>query len=230
MVVNNGKFQVDLNTQAMQAKGLGPSDVVNAIGDQNLILPGGTSKIGSLEYNVEINGSPSNVAELNNLPIRSLNGTTIYVRDVAHVRDGLPASGRMSFRSDGVRGALMSILKSGNESTIDIVAGIRAHLPAVLASLPPELKVTPVADQSIFVRASINGVLREALKAAGLTAFMILVFLGSWRSTLIIAVSIPLSILCSIFVLSALGETINIMTLGGLATGGRKFWSDDATV
>ena len=222
------QIQVDLNTQALQAKGLGPSDVVNAIGDQNLILPGGTSKIGSLEYNVEINGSPSNVAELNNLPIRSLNGTTIYVRDVAHVRDGYPPQTNV-VRSDGVRGALMSILKSGNESTIDIVAGIRAHLPAVLASLPPELKVTPVADQSIFVRASINGVLREALIAAGLTAFMILVFLGSWRSTLIIAVSIPLSILCSIFVLSALGETINIMTLGGLALA-VGILVDDATV
>ena len=222
------QIQVDLNTQALQSKGLGPSDVVDAIGNQNLILPGGTSKIGTLEYNVEINGSPRTVAELNNLPIRSLNGTTIYVRDVAHVRDGYPPQTNV-VRSDGIRGALMSVLKSGNESTIDIVAGIRALLPTVLASLPPELKVTPVADQSVFVRASINGVLREALIAAGLTAFMILVFLGSWRSTLIIAVSIPLSILCSIFILSALGETINIMTLGGLALA-VGILVDDATV
>ncbi len=220
--------QVDLNTQALQAKGLGPADVVNTIGNQNLILPGGTSKIGTLEYNVELNGSPQTVAELNNLPIKSVNGATIYVRDVAHVRDGYPPQTNV-VRSDGIRGALMSVLKSGNESTIDIVAGIRAMLPTVLASLPPNLKVTPVADQSIFVRASIDGVLREAIIAACLTAFMILVFLGSWRSTLIIAVSIPLSILCSLFLLSALGETINIMTLGGLALA-VGILVDDATV
>ncbi len=222
------QVQVDLNTQALQSKGLGPSDVVNAIGNQNLILPGGTSKIGSLEYDVELNGSPKTVAELNNLPIRSVNGATIYVRDVAHVRDGFPPQTNV-VRSDGIRGALMSVLKSGNESTIDIVAGIRAMLPTVMASLPPQLRVKPVADQSIFVRASIDGVLREALIAACLTAFMILVFLGSWRSTLIIAVSIPLSILCSLFMLSALGETINIMTLGGLALA-VGILVDDATV
>ena len=192
------QIQVDLNTQALQSKGLGPSDVVDAIGNQNLILPGGTSKIGPLEYDVEMNGSPATVAQLNDLPIKSLNGATIYVRDVAHVRDGYPPQTNI-VRSDGVRGALMSVLKSGNESTIDIVAGIRALLPNVLASLPPELRVRPVADQSVFVRASISGVVREALIAACLTAFMILVFLGSWRSTLIIAVSIPLSILCSLF-------------------------------
>ncbi len=222
------QVQVDLNTQALQSKGLGPSDVVDAIGNQNLILPGGTSKIGELEYNVEMNGSPSVVAELNDLPIKSANGATIYVRDVAHVRDGYPPQTNI-VRSDGIRGALMSILKNGDESTIDIVAGIRALLPAVLSSLPPDLRVKPVADQSIFVRASIKGVVREALIAACLTAFMILVFLGSWRSTLIIAVSIPLSILCSLFTLSALGETINIMTLGGLALA-VGILVDDATV
>ncbi len=222
------QIEVDLNTQALQSKGLGPSDVVNAIGNQNLILPGGTSKIGSLEYDVELNGSPRTVAELNDLPIRSLNGATIYIRDVAHVRDGYPPQTNV-VRSDGIRGSLMSVLKSGDESTIDIVAGIRALLPTVLASLPPELAVKPVADQSIFVRASINGVVREAIIAACLTAFMILVFLGSWRSTLIIAVSIPLSILCSLFMLSALGETINIMTLGGLALA-VGILVDDATV
>lgn len=222
------QVQVDLNIQALQSKGLSPSDVVSAIGNQNLILPGGTSKIGRLEYSVEMNGSPATVAELNNLPIRSANGATIYVRDVAHVRDGYPPQTNV-VRSDGVRGSLMSILKSGNESTIDIVAGVRALLPAVLSSLPPELRVKPVADQSVFVRASISGVVREALIAACLTAFMILVFLGSWRSTLIIAVSIPLSILCSLFMLSALGETINIMTLGGLALA-VGILVDDATV
>ena len=222
------QVQVDLNTEALQSKGLGPSDVVSAIGNQNLILPGGTSKIGSLEYDVEMNGSPATVAELNNLPIRSVNGATIYVRDVAHVRDGYPPQTNI-VRSDGVRGALMSILKSGDESTIDIVKGVRGLLPTVLSSLPPELQVKPVADQSIFVRASINGVVREAIIAACLTALMILLFLGSWRSTLIIAVSIPLSILCSLFMLSALGETINIMTLGGLALA-VGILVDDATV
>ncbi|HEY7208662.1 MAG TPA: efflux RND transporter permease subunit [Bryobacteraceae bacterium] len=222
------QVQVDLNMPALQAKGLGPSDVVNALGAQNLILPAGTSKIGPLEYDVEMRGSPETVAELNNLPIRSQNGATIYVRDVAHVRDGYPPQTNM-VRSDGIRGALMSVLKSGDESTLDIVRGIRRLLPTVLASLPPELRVTPIADQSIFVRASISGVVREALIAACLTAFMILVFLGSWRSTLIIAVSIPLSILCSLFLLSALGETINIMTLGGLALA-VGILVDDATV
>jgi multidrug efflux pump subunit AcrB len=222
------QVMVDLNTQALQAKGLGPSDVVNAIGNQNLILPGGTSKIGPLEYDVQINGSPGTVTELNNLPIKTLNGATIYVRDVAHVRDGYPPQTNV-VRSDGRRGSLMTVLKSGDVSTLDIVAGIRKMLPAISATLPSQLKITPIGDQSIFVRASINSVVREAVIAACLTAVMILVFLGSWRSTVIIAISIPLSILCSLFMLSALGETINIMTLGGfaLAVG---ILVDDATV
>jgi multidrug efflux pump subunit AcrB len=222
------QVMVDLNTAAMQAKGLGPSDVVNAIGDQNLILPGGTSKIGGLEYNVELNGSPRNVSELNDLPIKSENGTTIYVRDVAHVRDGYPPQTNI-VRSDGLRGTVMTVYKNGNVSTLDIIAGVRKVLPFIVATLPPELRVKAVADQSIFVRASINGVLREALVAACLTATMILVFLGSWRSTIIIAISIPLSILCSIFALSALGETINVMTLGGMALA-VGILVDDATV
>src|SRR6201996_7340497 len=222
------EVMVDLNTQALQSKGLGPSDVVNAIGNQNLILPGGTSKIGSLEYNVEINGSPQSVAELNNLPIKTQNGATIYVRDVAHVRDGFPPQTNV-VRSDGQRGSLMTVLKSGDVSTLDIIAGIRKMLPQIAATMPPQLKITPIADQSVFVRASINAVVREAVIAACLTAIMILVFLGSWRSTLIIAISIPLSILCSLFALSALGETINIMTLGGLALA-VGILVDDATV
>ena len=222
------EIMVDLNTQALQAKGLGASDVVNAIGNQNLILPGGTSKIGPLEYNVEINGSPKNVSDLNNLPIKTQNGATIYVRDVAHVRDGYPPQTNV-VRSDGQRGSLMTVLKSGDVSTLDIIASIRKMLPSIAATLPPELKITPIADQSIFVRASISAVVREAVIAACLTAIMILVFLGSWRSTLIIAISIPLSILCSIFALSALGETINIMTLGGLALA-VGILVDDATV
>ncbi|MBV9677489.1 MAG: efflux RND transporter permease subunit, partial [Acidobacteriaceae bacterium] len=222
------QVMVDLDTQALQAKGLSPSDVTNAIGNQNLILPGGTSKIGSLEYDVEIQGSPRSVAELNDMPIKSVRGATIYIRDVAHVRDGYPPQTNI-VRSDGQRGSLMSILKSGNVSTLDIIAGVRKLLPILAATLPPELRITPVGDQSVFVRASISAVLREALIAACLTAVMILVFLGSWRNTLIIAISIPLSILCSLFVLSALGETINIMTLGGfaLAVG---ILVDDATV
>lgn len=222
------QVMVDLNTAALQAKGLGPSDVVDAIGNQNLILPGGTSKIGSLEYNVELNGSPGSVSELNDLPIKSENGATIYVRDVAHVRDGYPPQTNI-VRSDGLRGTVMTIYKNGNVSTLDIIAGVRKVLPFVVSTLPPELRVKAVADQSIFVRASINGVLREALIAACLTAVMILVFLGSWRSTIIIAISIPLSILCSIFVLSALGETINVMTLGGMALA-VGILVDDATV
>ena len=222
------EVMVDLNTQALQAKGLGPNDVVTTLGNQNLIVPGGTSKIGQFEYNVEMNASPRSVQELNDLPIKTRNGATIYIHDVGHVRDGYPPQTNI-VRSDGSRGALMSVLKSGNESTIDIVDGVRKLLPTVLASLPPQLRVTPIADQSLFVKASIAGVIREAVIAACLTAIMILVFLGSWRSTLIIAVSIPLSILCSLFLLSALGETINIMTLGGfaLAVG---ILVDDATV
>jgi multidrug efflux pump subunit AcrB len=222
------QVMVDLNTARLQAKGLGPSDVVQAIGDQNLILPGGTSKIGSLEYNVELNGSPANVDELNDLPIKSQNGATIYVRDVAHVRDGYPPQTNI-VRSDGLRGTLMTIYKNGNVSTLDIIAGVRKLLPSIAATLPPELRIKPVGDQSIFVRASISAVVREAVIAACLTAIMILVFLGSWRSTLIIAISIPLSILCSIFALSALGETINIMTLGGMALA-VGILVDDATV
>jgi CzcA family heavy metal efflux pump len=222
------QVQVDLNTQALQAKGLAPSDVTNAIGNQNLILPSGTTKMGLFEYNVEINGSPDDVSELNNVPIKVINGTTIFVRDVAYVRDGFPPQTNI-VRSDGQRGSLMTVLKSGDTSTLDIVKGIRTLLPQVQATLPEALRVTPIGDQSIFVRASINGVVREAIIAACLTAIMILIFLGSWRSTIIIAVSIPLSILCSIITLSALGETINIMTLGGLALA-VGILVDDATV
>jgi multidrug efflux pump subunit AcrB len=222
------QVMVDLNTQALQSKGLSPTDVVNAISNQNLILPGGTSKIGALEYNVEINGSPKSVSELNNLPVRTLNGATIYLHDIGHVRDGYPPQTNI-VRSDGFRGSFMTIYKNGDVSTLDIISGVRKLLPFIQSTLPPELKVTPIADQSVFVKASINGVIREATIAACLTAIMILVFLGSWRSTVIIAVSIPLSVLCSILTLSALGETINIMTLGGLALA-VGILVDDATV
>jgi len=222
------QIQVDLDTNALQAKGLSPSDVVNAISAQNLILPSGTSKIGQFEYDVDLNGSPQTVAELNDLPIKRVGNTTIYIRDVAYVRDGFPPQTNI-VRVDGKRASLLTIQKTGNASTLDIISGIKSLLPRIQAQLPPELEIKPLADQSVFVRTSINGVLREGLIAACLTGLMILIFLGSWRSTVIIAVSIPLSILTSIIVMSALGETINIMTLGGLALA-VGILVDDATV
>src|SRR5437016_3761138 len=222
------QVEVDLDTNALQARGLSPVDVVNAISAQNLILPAGTSKIGEFEYNVDLNGSPQTVRELNDLPIKNVGSTTIYIRDVAHVRDGFPPQTNI-VRVNGTRASLLTVQKNGNASTLDIISGIKRLLPQVEASLPQDLQVQPLADQSLFVRASINGVLKEAIIAACLTGFMILVFLGNWRSTIIIAVSIPLSILTSIIVLSALGETINIMTLGGLALA-VGILVDDATV
>jgi multidrug efflux pump subunit AcrB len=222
------QVQVDLNLQALQSKGLSPSDVVNTIAAQNLILPSGTAKVSEFEYQVETNSAPAAVEELNNLPIHTLNGATVYIRDVAHVRDGFPPQTNI-VRVDGQRASLLTVLKTGDASTLDITEGIRAKLPGIKAQLSPALRITPLADQSVFVRASINGVVREAIIAACLTGIMILVFLGSWRSTLIIAVSIPLSILSSLLVLSALGETINIMTLGGLALA-VGILVDDATV
>jgi len=222
------QVQVDLDTAALQAKGLSPADVVNAISAQNLILPSGTSKIGPYEYDVETNGSPVTTAELNDLPIKTSGSTVIYIRDVAHVRDGFPPQTNI-VRVNGQRAALMTALKTGNASTLDIIAQIKAELPRIEKGLPPQLQIHTLADQSIFVRAAIQGVVKEALVAALLTAAMILLFLGSWRSTIIVAISIPLSILTSLIVLSSLGETINIMTLGGfaLAVG---ILVDDATV
>ncbi|MGC2321774.1 MAG: efflux RND transporter permease subunit [Terriglobales bacterium] len=219
---------VDLNTTALQSKGLSALDVVNAISVQNLILPAGTSKIGALEYDVDINGSPQTVEELNQLPVKTMGNTTIYIRDVAFVRDGFPPQTNIA-RVNGQRASLLTVLKNGNASTLDIIAGIKRMLPGIQRGLPPELQIRLLADQSIFVRASIDGVVREALIAACLTGLMILIFLGNWRSTVIIAVSIPLSILTSIIVMSALGETINIMTLGGLALA-VGILVDDATV
>ena len=222
------QVQVDLDPAALQAKGLAPADVVNAISQQNLILPGGTSKIGSFEYDVEMNASPRTIDELNDLPIKTVHGTPIYIRDVAHVRNGYPPQTNIA-RVDGQRAALMVVMKNGNASTLDVIANVKKAVDKVMPSLPQNFEVKPLADQSLFVRASIEGVVREAVIAACLTALMILIFLGSWRSTLIIAVSIPLSILSSIIALSALGETINIMTLGGLALA-VGILVDDATV
>ncbi|HVB55369.1 MAG TPA: efflux RND transporter permease subunit [Candidatus Acidoferrales bacterium] len=222
------QIQVDLNIPELQARGLSANDVVSAISAQNLILPGGTAKIGPYEYQVDLNESPAKVNELNNLPIKTVNGSTIYVRDVAHVRDGFPPQTNI-VRVDGSRSVLMSVLKSGGTSTLDIISSIKAKLPAILADSPDKINVHLLADQSIFVRASVDDVIREGAIAAILTGLMILVFLGSWRSTLIIAISIPLSVLCSIIVLSALGESINIMTLGGLALA-VGILVDDSTV
>jgi len=222
------QVQVDLDTNALQSKGLSPLDVVNAISAQNLILPSGTSKIGAFEYAVDTNSSPTTVAELNQLPIKTVGSTTIYIRDVGYVRDGFPPQTNI-VRVNGQRAVLLTILKAGQASTLDIISGIKSLLPQIQASLPPQLHIQPLADQSLFVRASIEGVLKEATIAACLTGLMILIFLGNWRSTVIIAVSIPLSILTSIIVMSALGETINIMTLGGLALA-VGILVDDATV
>jgi multidrug efflux pump subunit AcrB len=222
------QVMMDLNPALLQANGLSPQDVVNAITQQNLILPAGTAKIGAFEYNVDMNGSPRTVQELADLPIKAVDQTTIYLRDVGSVRNGFAPQTNI-VRQDGQRGALLVVYKSGNASTLDIVSGVRALLPVVAAALPKDLKIAPLADQSIFVRAAISGVVREAIIAACLTAVMILLFLGSWRSTLIIAISIPLSILSSILALAALHETINIMTLGGLALA-VGILVDDATV
>ena len=222
------QVQVDLNPQALLAHGLSASDVVTAIADQNLILPAGTEKIGDTEYSVRLNGSPLNAEELNNAPIKTVNGITTYVRDVAHVHDGSPPQTNV-VRVNGQRAVLMSILKIGDASTLDIVDSLQGMLPAIRAAIPKELQINSLSDQSLFVRAAISGVIREGAIAASLTGLMILLFLGSWRSTLIIAISIPLSILASIIALSALGETINIMTLGGLALA-VGILVDDATV
>jgi len=223
------QVQVDLNTTALQSKGLAPLDVVNAIIAQNLILPTGTSKIGTREYDVDIpNAAPQTIADLNRIPIKTIGSTTIYIQDVAWVRDGSPPQTNI-VRVNGQRSVLLTIQKAGNASTLNVIAGIKALLPQIAATVPPQLTMTPLSDQSIFVRGAISGVVRETVIAACLTALMILTFLGSWRSTLIIATSTPLAILTSIIIFSALGETINIMTLGGLALA-VGILVDDATV
>ncbi len=222
------QIQVDIDLPALQARGLTPSDVVNAVSAQNIIAPSGTIKIDNFEYTVETNSAPDVVSDLNNLPIKAVNGAIVYIHDVAHVRDGYPPQTNI-VRVDGKRAILLSIMKTGSASTLDIIAGVRNKLESVKGQLPPQLEINPLSDQSIFVRSAITGVVREAIIAACLTAIMILVFLGSWRSTIIIAISIPLSILCSLIVLAMLHETINIMTLGGMALA-VGILVDDATV
>jgi multidrug efflux pump subunit AcrB len=222
------QVMINMDQNLMQSKGISPTDVLNAVNAQNLILPSGTAKVAESELDVRMNVSPRTVAELNDLPIKQVGATTIYVREVARVSDGFAIQTNV-VRQDGNRGVLLSILKAGSASMLDVVGGVKKLLPRVASTLPPELKITPLADQSIFVRSAIHGVVREAIIAGALTGVMILLFIGSWRSTLIIVVSIPLSILTSIIVLSFLGETINIMTLGGLALA-VGILVDDATV
>jgi len=219
---------VDLNTAALQAKGLSPADIVSAVDAQNLILPSGTAKMGAFEYYIDTNASAETINDLNALPIKTVNGSTIYIRDVANVRDGFTPQTNI-VRVNGSRSTLMSILKLGDASTLDVIAGVRKMLPAIQSTLPVQIDIHALSDQSIFVKASIIGVVREGAIAACLTGLMILVFLGSWRSTIIIAISIPLSVLTSLTLLSALGQTVNIMTLGGLALA-VGILVDDATV
>src|ERR1700733_3861599 len=222
------QIQVDLDLGKLQAYGLSPNDIVNAVNAQNIILPSGTMKLGPLEYDIEMNGTPETIPQLNDLPVKTINGATLYMRDVAHIRDGFAPQTNI-VRQDGNRGALMSIYKNGKASTLQIVSGVKGIVQQAAQALPPELKVTSLFDQSLFVRASIYGVLREGLIAAALTAVMILIFLGDWRPTIVISISIPLSIFVSIILLGAIGQTINIMTLGGLALA-VGILVDDATV
>jgi CzcA family heavy metal efflux pump len=220
--------QVDIDTQKLQAFGLSAADVVNAVSAQNVILPAGDAKIGHFDYQIETNSAPESIAALNDLPIKTVNGATIYMHDVGNVRDGYPPQTNI-VRVDGQRASLMIVMKTGSASTLKIIDNVKTDLPHIRDQLPPALNIRPISDQSIFVKAAIHGVLREGLIAACLTAAMILIFLGNWRSTVIIAISIPLSIICSLLALAALGQTINIMTLGGLALA-VGILVDDATV
>src|SRR5271157_2472208 len=222
------QVQVDIDQNKLEAYGLSAKDVVDAIGQQNIVTPVGTEKVGDFEYVVSLNGSPTRLDELNDLPIRVVNGATVFVRDVAYAHFGAPPQINM-VRVDGANAALMTILKNGSASTLDVINGVKALLPKIRETLPASLKLHAVNDQSSFVWASVNSVIFEGVVAAALTGLMILVFLGSWRSTLIIMISIPLAVLASVAALSAIGETINVMTLGGLALA-VGILVDDATV
>jgi multidrug efflux pump subunit AcrB len=222
------QVQIDVDPAALQARGLSAQDVANALAAQNLIVPVGTQKVGTFEYTLQLNNAPSDINALGDLPVKTVNGTTVYIRDVAHVLDGSPPQTNI-VHVDGHRSVLLSVLKNGSASTLAIVSGIKQRLADSKGILPDNLKVTPIGDQSLFVRAAISGVAREGVIAAALTSLMILLFLGSWRSTVIIAISIPLAILGAIILLSVFGETLNIMTLGGLALA-VGILVDDATV
>ena len=226
-----GKYRevmVDLNPELLFSRGLTPIDVSNALSNQNLILPAGNAKIGDKDYLVKVNSSPRVLAEMNNMPVKVVNGATVYLGDVAQVHDGYAVQTNI-VRTNGTRGALLTVLRNGQASTLAVVNNVKAALPRIMAGLPPELHVRQLFDQSVFVRAAINGVVREAVTAAFLTGIMILMFLGSWRSTVIVCISIPLSILVSLIVLSMTGQTINVMTLGGMALA-VGILVDDATV
>jgi CzcA family heavy metal efflux pump len=222
------QLQIDLDSQALQSKGLSAQDVENAIAAQNQILPAGTVKFGKIQYTVKLNDAAETIQELNDLPIKFQNGATTYIHDVGHVRDGNPPQ-QSVVHVDGARAVLTTILKTGTASTLDIVQGVKDALPKIQATLPPNFKISLLNDQSIFVKAAISGVVREGVIAAALTSLMILIFLGSWRSTIIIAISIPLAILCALAALWFSGQTLNIMTLGGLALA-VGILVDDATV
>ena len=226
-----GKYRnvmVDLNPEQMFAHGLSPADVSNALGNQNLILPAGTAKIGDIDYQVKLNSSPLLLADMNNLPVKVTNGATVYLKDVAQVHDGYAVQTNI-VKTNGTRGALLTVMRNGKASTLEVVNNVKAALPKIMAGLPTTLHVRELFDQSLFVRAAINGVVKEAVTAAFLTGLMILLFLGSWRSTLIVCISIPLSILVSLIVMGLMGETINVMTLGGLSLA-VGILVDDATV
>src|SRR3979411_2242489 len=222
------QVQADLNQQALHTYGISANDVVSALSLQNLITPVGTQKIGTFEYTVNLNSSPSAIAAFNDLPIKIVNGPVIYMRDVADVHDGSPPQTNV-VHVDGKNAVLLAVIKAGSVSTLSIISGIKHLLPSVTKTLPSGLNLTAVGDQSVFVTSAVSSVGREAVIAAALTGLMILLFLGNWRSTLIISISIPLAILASLTVLSALGETINVMTLGGLALA-VGILVDDATV
>src|ERR1700727_1761085 len=219
---------IDLDPDALYGKGLSPTDISNALNLQNLILPTGTVKVGTREYLIRLNSSPELISALNDMPIKTVNGAPVYMRDVAQVSNGYQVQTHI-VRADGRRSALLTVLRHGGASTLDVVNGVKKLLPAIEATLPTSLHIAPLFDQSVFVRASVSGVVREATIAACLTGLMILLFLGSWRSTLIVCLSIPLSTLTSLSILSLLGETINVMTLGGLALA-VGILVDDATV
>src|SRR5260370_11468972 len=222
------QVQADLNQQALHTYGIPANDGVNALAIQNLIPPVGTQKIGTFEYTVNLNASPGDIAAFNDLPIKTVNGTVIYMREVADVHAGSPPQTNV-VHVDGKSAVLLSVVKAGSVSTLAIISGIKQLLPSVAKTLPANLTLTAVGDQSVFVTSAVSSVVREAVIAAALTGLMILLFLGNWRSTLIISISIPLAILASLTALSALGETINVMTLGGLALA-VGILVDDATV
>src|SRR5262249_783043 len=226
-----GKYRqimVDLDTAKLLAKGLTPMDVVNAVNAQNLTLPSGTVKIGDTQYTVRTNATPSTIDDLNNIPVKVANGATVCGKDIGHVRDGSTVQQNI-VRANGSRSVLLSVIKNGNASTVDVVRHVKEALNVARASAPPGLKITELFDQSVFVSAAVSSVLREGAIAAGLTALMILLFLGSWRSTLIVMISIPLAVLSSLIVLYFLGDTLNTMTLGGLALA-VGILVDDSTV